>query len=300
MEGGERYLSLYEYDRGAPLDADSRLEGEGGNFRVYKVYYSGHSGTRVPSLLVIPKSGTPPYPCIVFLHGYGGSKEDVLAIAPAAAGKGFAIFSVDAPYHGERAEAGDVYGPDLSFSKENFIRAVVDLRRGVDYLESRSDIDGSRIGYAGGSMGGIIGALFASIDERIKATVIVVGGGNLPLMAELSAHPAIASIREKVRNMGLDFRHLKGMMDPVDPINFIHLHARRPIQFHCGRFDDVVPAITQRQLVEKAGEPKEVYWYDAGHDLPLDIVLERALKFFEKHLGRWTHFPERKGARRRL
>ncbi|MEM0024697.1 MAG: alpha/beta hydrolase [Thermofilaceae archaeon] len=68
------------------------------------------------------------------------------------------------------------------------------------------------------------------------------------------------------------------------PLNFIWRFSPRLVQFHCGRYDTVVPAEAQRQLAERAGEPKEVYWYDSGHYVPLDKVVQRAMEFFIKHL----------------
>jgi len=51
---------------------------------------------------------------------------------------------------------------------------VVDLRRGIDFLESREDIDTERIAIFGGSLGGWIGSILAAVEPRIKAVVLSV------------------------------------------------------------------------------------------------------------------------------
>ncbi|RLF06220.1 MAG: hypothetical protein DRK00_02255 [Thermoprotei archaeon] len=284
-EPDEELVKYYEYDKSEPLNPEITKVGEEDTFTVYKVYYDSVNHVRVPALLIVPKIGKPPYPCIIFLHGYGGSKEDAILLARVAAPRGYAIFSIDAVYHGERRVPGkELYSRDLEDSRRGIIQTVIDLRRGVDLLETLDFIDSNRIGYAGGSMGGIIGAIFVGVEPRIKAAVIVVGGGNMTLMLQKSTHPAIPPIREYIAKSNISWSEVEELLRPVEPLNFIWRFSPRPIQFHCGRYDEIVPAEAQRQLVEKAGEPKEVYWYDTGHDVPLEEVVPRALSFFDKYL----------------
>jgi len=281
----ERYLMLYEYDKSMPLNPEVSKVSETNNYTLFKVYYDSVNSQRVPAVFTVPKVNNLPYPCIVFLHGYGGKKEDMLPVADVFSKRGYSTFSIDAPLHGERRVPGKVlFSPELEEFKANIIQTIVDLRRAIDFLETRPEVSKNNIGYAGGSMGGILGALFVSIEPRIKAAAIVVGGGNLSLLIKESRHPSILPIRAKLKKCGINYEQLSKILAPVDPISFIHLVAPRPIQFHCGKYDDIVPAETQRQLAERAGEPKEVYWYEAGHGLPLNLVLERILAFFDKHL----------------
>ncbi|MBS7611713.1 acetylxylan esterase [Candidatus Bathyarchaeota archaeon] len=284
MSLGE-YLKIYEYDRSKPLNVGLSKFSEKANYIAYRVYYSSAGDIRVPAIFTVPKIDGQEYPCIVFLHGYGGGKEDVLPLADLFSTEGYAFLSIDAPFHGERVEPGKVlYAPNVEELKSNVIQTIFDLRRGVDFLEQRVEIRADRIGYAGGSMGGIMGALFIGVEPRIKAAVIVVGGGNLPLIIRESKHYSTPPIREELERRGLSYDKLSEILAPIDPMNFIHLFAPKPIQFHCGKYDDIVPAETQRLLAEKAGEPKEVYWYESGHGIPPEPMLKRVLKFFRDNL----------------
>jgi cephalosporin-C deacetylase-like acetyl esterase len=89
-QAADELLKYYEYDRSLPLNATMEKIGEEETFVVYKVYYDSANRVRVPALLVVPKVGKPPYPCIVFLHGYGGRKEDAIPLARVAAPRGYA------------------------------------------------------------------------------------------------------------------------------------------------------------------------------------------------------------------
>ena len=70
----------------------------------------------MPGYLAIPKTGSPPYPCVLQLHSGGGSKsifwdtpsrskEDQLTQGLLAAG--YAVLALDAQYHGERIADND-------------------------------------------------------------------------------------------------------------------------------------------------------------------------------------------------
>jgi len=282
----DELLKFYEYDRSLPLNVTMEKIGEEEAFVVYKVYYDSANRIRVPALLIVPKTGKPPYPCIVFLHGYGGRKEDAIPLARVAAPRGYAVFSIDAVLHGERSVPGkQLYSPDFEeTSVKGIVQTVIDMRRGLDFLETLEFIDKEKVGYAGGSMGGIIGAIFIGVEPRVKAAVLAVGGGNMSLMVRESEHPAVPPIRERVKELRMSWDEFQKLSEPVEPLNFIWRFSPRPLQLHCGRYDRIVPAEAQRQLAEKAGEPKEVYWYEAGHGLPLHEVVPRALEFFDRHL----------------
>lgn len=293
LEEYEEYIALYSYDRSLPLNVYERLIADTDRYRLYKVYFDSVNSERVPALFMIPKVESR-VPCIVLLHGYGGSKEDALALIDIAATEGYAFISVDAEYHGERREEGKaLYSTDINDTVRGFIQTVLDLRRAVDYLETRSEIDTERIGYIGGSMGGIIGAIFIGVEPRIKAAALVVAGGNMSLMVRESEHPAIPPIRRYLEEQGITYDELQRILDPIDPLNFIARFSPNPIVFHLGRYDRIVPAEAGRQLFIRARDPKKVYWYDAGHNLPKELVAVRILDFMDENLrGRTLMFYE--------
>ena len=64
-----------------------------------------------------------------------------------------------------------------------------DLRRSVDYLETRDDIDHERLAYLGLSWGAAMAPIMIAVEPRIKAGIVVVAGLNfqtsLPEVDEL-------------------------------------------------------------------------------------------------------------------
>jgi len=77
-----------------------------------------------------------------------------------------------------------------------FSQAVVDLRRGIDVLMSRSDVDSSRIAYVGHSYGAQWGAILCAIEKRIKTAVLMAGVPSDSVFIVESNDPAIVAFRE--------------------------------------------------------------------------------------------------------
>ena len=156
-------------------------------FRVEKIAYESLPGFWVTADLYTPASGSGPFPAIVLApgHGAGGKTENwswganfarngILALAYDPIGQGERLQYYDAEKKtsfvgnptGEHGEAN--VGPMLI--GDSIARYMVnDAMRGVDYLTSRKDVDGSRIGAFGCSGGGTMTAYFAALDDRVKA-----------------------------------------------------------------------------------------------------------------------------------
>ncbi len=274
------YLESYDYDKDFPFESETSEREIRNGCLFHDVRFESVHDQTVPAIYGHPKEGGP-FPGLVFLHGRGGSKTDILDLAPILASGGYAGIAIDCQYHGDRNPRNRNIYSEFAFSdRDAMIQTVVDARRSVDYLQSRDEVDSERIGLIGGSMGGILGTLLAAVEKRIVASVLLVAGGNWEILASKSQHGDGRALRDK----DVDVKHLARVMAPVDPINFVSLISPRPVLFQLGRKDDIVPAETGRLLVEAAKEPKEVDWYDAGHGLPLDRVVPRVLSWLEANL----------------
>jgi hypothetical protein len=68
----------------------------------------------VPFSLWLPRflgaAGEEAIPVVVFQHGLGGERSDALAVANELASHGYAVFAVDAPFHGLRVGSGESDG----------------------------------------------------------------------------------------------------------------------------------------------------------------------------------------------
>jgi cephalosporin-C deacetylase-like acetyl esterase len=60
--------------------------------------------------------------------------------------------------------------------RDHLIKWVQDFSRAVDYLETRDDIDPTRLAYFGYSWGGTMGAVVPAVETRLKASVLALAG----------------------------------------------------------------------------------------------------------------------------
>ena len=274
------YLEFYDYDRDFPFELEVSERETRGSCTFFDVEFESAHDEYVPAIFARPV-GEGPFPSLVFLHGRGGSRKDVMDVAPVLAAGGYAGIAIDCQYHGDRnPRKKNIYSEFPHSDRDAMIQTVIDGRRCVDFLQSQNEVDSRRIGLIGGSMGGILGTLLAAVEDRILASVLLVAGGNWEVLASKSQHHDGKALRQK----STDLKRLARVMAPVDPINFVPLISPRPVLFQLGLKDDIVPAETGRLLVEAAGEPKEVDWYDSGHGLPLERVVPRVLSWLEANL----------------
>ena len=167
-----------------PLDPKVVARVRRAGYSVEKVWFSSRPGIPVTALVFLPNSAKfkPPYPAVVVACGHDGSLGKLNGgyqrgcILAARAGMAAIIY--DPIEQGERAQTpriGNTDGHNAIGVRELLLggsMAMVRLwdgMRAIDYLETRPDVDKSRIGVMGNSGGGTLSSYIAAFDERVKA-----------------------------------------------------------------------------------------------------------------------------------
>ncbi len=187
---------------------------------------------QLPVLAVVPLAPPPAtgYPTIVFAHGLGRSKEDLLALAGGLARAGFASVAVDALDHGVRAVqistdpalgcdragsdrpcsssvgpgcAPQCYAPllsaDLAVTRDHLRQSALDHLALTAALAACSapdvcgslQVDPARIGLLGQSLGALVGGVSAPWSVHVSAAVLNVGGADWMQILSDTQTPAI-------------------------------------------------------------------------------------------------------------
>lgn len=279
-------LAGVSYDSAAPLCAKltQRKDTEGKPLSLYGLTFAGADSALVPSLLSLPNAlVTGKRPAVILLHGMGGDKNQLQALAMLLNGKGYTTLAIDIAGHGERPKVGGkpAVEQDLSGIRTIAAQTVQDLRRAVDYLCSRSDIDPRRIGFVGVSLGGVLGARFLADEPRVAAASLWVAGGDWGTLITTSTHPFAKRFRESGET---DATKIRTILADVDPVPAISHAAPRPLLFLNGATDDVVPKACSDALFVAARDPKERAILPGGHIPNLFDMASRTIGFFEKHL----------------
>ncbi|MEN8226719.1 MAG: alpha/beta fold hydrolase [Bacteroidota bacterium] len=264
----------YEYDRELPLLDSVRLVTDTTDYKLFYLTYQSVHDKKVTGLLTLPGKGEEPFPTIILLHGMGDRKtvDYIEAGNQYLLDAGYAVLRLDISNHGDRFK----YDYDFNltdgyryWTRDIIIQTVFDLRRAVDFIQTREELDHHRIGYFGISLGGIIGTIFCSVEERIDVPVIVLAGGNLNLMFGKDA---------------LD-RETKDFTSMIDPVNYVVKISPRPLLMINAENDDVIPPITSKLLHKAARKPKEIIWHPSKHhDIPVEKVYQEGIHWFMEHL----------------
>ena len=156
-----------------PLEPQS-VSVETKNGLIYeKLTIASEAGLRVPVLVVHTPDDPTGRPAVVCMHGLGGNKEGMASYLEGFAKRGFVGVAIDHRYHGDRK--GDLPAAMIQAYKTGKEHPYVwdtvwDIWRTLDYLQTRPDVDGNRLGVMGISLGGHA-TWMASADPRVKVAV---------------------------------------------------------------------------------------------------------------------------------
>ncbi len=182
-----------------------------GTFTIEKLIYESLPEFYVTAALYVPKGAPPrsrggpkesptsppraggesPQPAIVFVHGHsdaGKSYPVYQAVCVDLANNGFVVLAVDPPGQGERFQYFDpetgkriisgcttehtYAGLQFTLGGASVGRHFIwDVMRGIDYLETRPEVDARRIGLTGNSGGGTQACLLMMSKPRFAAAV---------------------------------------------------------------------------------------------------------------------------------
>lgn len=260
-----QYLRQFTYDK-TPLDA--RIEEEKTTalgVRQKISFDAAYGGERMVAYLFLPKASRPPYQVVVIFPGSGSI--DARSSANLEPGRvDFVQQSGRALlwpiYKGTYERGGELksdYPAPTAFYRDHVVMWAKDLGRSLDYVETRRDLDATRIAYFGLSWGGAMGAIMPAVEPRIKANVLYVAG--------------------------LNFQHA---LPEVDQINYV-TRVRQPSLILNGELDFFFPQETsQRPMFELIGAPldqKKRLVFPGGHSVPRNEMIKQSLQWLDTYLG---------------
>ncbi|HEX6573942.1 MAG TPA: dienelactone hydrolase family protein [Gemmatimonadaceae bacterium] len=266
---------MFAYNVNAPLNLQKTVESNTNGIEVSTISFDSPDGGTVKGLLIDPVTRSSLRPGVVLMHGMPGTARNVEAAGRQLAQYGAVVIAIDAPFNRRPGSTLRLIPED----RAEQIQLMKDLQRAVDVLRSRPNVDDDRIAYVGFSYGGAMGALFFGIEPRLKAAALVVGdGGLVSHMTDPEDFSFMSSLSCATRVSWFK------AMAPIEPIRFIAQGSGRPLLLQNGRLDELVPVADAEELQKAAPEPKTIKWYEAGHSLNQQAVLDR-LDWLHDHIG---------------
>ena len=265
----------FSYDNKAALDVKQVSLTVQDGVTVQDITYTGSNGDTVPAYLVIPK-GNGKFAGIIWGHwlmpgAANANREEFLKEAIALAPRGIISLLVDAPQ--ARPNFKPTPNPVL------VAQQVIDLRRGMDLLLSRPDVDPTRIAYVGHSWDAGNGAILDAVDKRFAAFVFMSGPQSTLEYMVSSDSPRMVAAR-KTTDIAKVETALKANAW-ADPASYAKDFGPAPALFQYGLHDDDwVPQADAKDYVAIVSGPKQIQFYDADHALN-----EKARTDRDKFLG---------------
>ncbi|MCQ2128092.1 MAG: alpha/beta hydrolase family protein [Bacteroidaceae bacterium] len=272
----------------------------------------------VPALVLIP-DGKGPFPAVNALHDHGAHlfigkekmirpfAEDSTVINDAdewvaslyegqylgdfLAKNGYVVFSADAPMWGERGQKEGALRDKYDMIAGNMMMYGIDLSAymtyddisGTEFLATMPEVDASRIGCVGCSMGAYRAWMLSALSDRIKVGAavcwMVTTDEQMSFKYKRTENGGFANCFPGLRRW-LDYPHVASLACP------------KPMLFINGSQDKLFPVAG----VEKAFATMHNTWKSQNADQNLDTEIwdiphscglraqQKVLEFFKKHL----------------
>jgi hypothetical protein len=266
-----RVLSaFYAYDKTELNPKVEIADDSGPAWREEKVTIdAAYGGERVPIRIFVPKGVAPPYQVVAYGPGLDVTNRDSSAELSGMPLVSFLVKSGRAVlypiYKGtyeRHLPFAERNGRTLIERRDLKVQMTKDLRRAIDYLETRREFDLSKLAWLGSSWGSSDGVIWSTMEPRVRAFVFAAGG----------------------LWFGQD-------LPEADPKNFI-ARNRRPVLMINGRYDYTFPLETSSRpmfgLFAALEKDKQMVVVDTGHDVSVQWAdfVRLVLSWLDHYLGR--------------
>lgn len=276
-----------------PLDYKVESEETVGRVVRKKVSFAVADGDRVPAYLLVPRDQKGKSPAVLCLHqttalgkgepaGVGGNED--LHYALELARRGYVALAPDYPNFG--GYKLDAYAKGYASAT---MKGVANHRIALDLLASLPEVDSTRIGCIGHSLGGHNALFLAALDPRVKAVATSCGfnsfakyrKGKLSDWSHKGYMPRIKGrYNDDAKKVPFDFTELLAAVAPRAA--FVSAPVKDDDFEVEGVRDCIASARPIFDLLESA-DHLDVIYPDAGHAFPPD-ARARAYAFLDRHL----------------
>jgi hypothetical protein len=259
------YKGLYAYDKG---ELNARVEEtlSAPDWTREKVSFNAAYGNeRVIVYLYLPKNASPPFQTVVYFPGSNVIFQDRFDDAQSViwefipkSGRALMFPIYKSTFERRDGLKGDTPEPTALW-RDHTIMWSKDFGRSLDYLETRKDVDATKLGYYGFSWGSAVAPILLSGEDRVRVAILGVGG--------------------------LEFQKT---LPEVDQINFV-TRMKTPALLLNGRYDFFFPVESSQvpffRLLGASEKDKRQVIFDSGHMVPAKDLIRESLDWLDKYLG---------------
>ena len=284
-------LGLLPWPKRTPLHVQIAGKLDEGGYVIEKLAFESLPKFYVTANLYLPKNRKGPAPAVVYVCGHSGdrygAKVSYQRHGISLAKNGYVAIILDpiqiseifSWHHGVFwAQMYDWYSRGYTPAGPEVWNAM----RAIDYLETRPEVDASRIGVTGRSGGAAMSWFTAAVDPRVKIAAPIMG---------ISTYAV--NVRENTQRLHCD------CMFPINSRLHDMMHqgaliAPRPLLFGEGKQDKLFPVEGYMDFYSKVGalykgyrqeEAFRMVEVDTGHQ-DSDFLREEVIRFLDQHLSK--------------
>lgn len=266
------YRAQFDYDP-TPLRSEVESTDDSGQGWTHErvSFDAAYGNERVIAHLFLPQNAAPPYQTVVYFPGSASvvqtSSEHIEQyyefplflsfLVKNGRAVVYPVFKGTFERHEPRYRPLHMGNESIAYT-EYVVQLVKDFKRSVDYLESRDDIDPSRIAYYGMSWGGVFGGIVPAVEDRVRTTILtgaILHGRGRPEVNQVSYLPRITM----------------------------------PVLMLGGEYDTISSVeSSQRPMFQLLGTPdgqKELKLYPTDHVPPVNDFVRETLDWLDRYLG---------------
>jgi dienelactone hydrolase len=291
--------------RPSPLNVRTMSTDQKDGYKIEKFVFHNGVDSDVPGYIAIPDKRNGKLPAVMAMHGHSSSAENLFGFKPnsqtvaeALVRRGYVVLAIDNYFSGARRGTGPAGSLEMQNGKADQEMSLTklnlwlgrtlwgmmlrDQQMALDYLESRPEVDPTRIGAQGMSMGSTQACWLGAIDDRIKA---IVGVACFTRYEDLVA----------VRQLGAHgiYYFVPGILSHFDSEGVLALLAPRPFLALTGDSDPGSPMEGMRKLelilsrfyalYGQSGAFRNVIYPRTGH-VYSDHMKQAMLEWFDRCL----------------
>lgn len=221
-----------------------------------------YDGATMRGLLRKPAGVRRP-PVLLMIPGLDSVKEELQATADHFLRRGIATVAIDGPGQGE-----------MEFDRN--IEPAYERPAGaaIDWLEAREDVDASRVGVFGVSLGGYYAVRVAAMEPRVRATIELAGTYSL---AGFWDKRSVVSRDAFIKRSGAqDEKHARELAKEIDMAG-LGARIKRPLLIVHGKSDPIASFAGAERLASETATAELVTYEDGTHAITNRPFESRAL-----------------------
>lgn len=192
-------------------------------------------------------------PAVVVVHESGRGMTVGKLFARGFRKAGYHAFLLHLPGYGARSWGATPAADELMILLR---QGIADVRRARDAVACLPGVDRDSISLQGTSLGGIVSATVAGVDQQYTAIFLLLAGGDLPSLIRDGQRDA-AKLRQQLREAQVTEDGLRELVETIDPLHLASRMNRERVWLYSGRYDTVVPMYNAEILAKTASLPRE-------------------------------------------